>query len=123
MTTSEFNAELPAFAPIVEKLAEEITAGRNWDMEAELLLAVECPSDCEDECCVEPKVPELDEQEAEDMFEEFFNEFNETVTICGYNYDPARVLKEVDPTAYHQEFLNWMDSEERDGVHTFPWNE
>jgi len=123
MTTAEFNSELPAFAPIVEKLAEEITAGRNWDMEAELLLAVECPSDCEDECCVEPKAPELDEQTAEVMFEEFVNEMFPIVSIMGLDYDPARVLREVDPTAYHQEFLNWMDSQESDGVYSFPWNE
>jgi hypothetical protein len=123
MTTSEFNAELPAFAPIVEKLAEEITSGRNWDMEAELMLAVECPSDCEDECCVEPKAPELDEQAAEDMFEEFVNEMFPTVSIMGLDYDPARVLREVDPTAYRQEFVNWVDSQERDGIYSFPWNE
>jgi len=123
MTTAEFNSELPAFAPIVEKLAGEITAGRNWDIEAELMLAVECPSDCEDECCVEPKAPELDEREAADMFEEFVNEMCPTVSIMGYHYDPARVLKEVDPTAYRQEFLNWVDSQERDGMYSFPWNE
>lgn len=111
------------FAPIVETLATQITSGRNWDVEAELLLAEECPSDCQEECCVEPKAPELDEQEADDLFEEFINEMWPTVEVCGYHMDPARVLKEVDPIAYRQEFLNWMDSQTEDGNYSFPWNE
>jgi hypothetical protein len=122
MTVEDFNPN-PAFAPIVEALALEFTAGRNWDMEAELLLAVECDSACEDECCVEPKAPELTESQARDLFDDFVNECYPTVSIMGLDYDPARVLKEIDHTAYHQEFLNWMDSEERDGVYSFPWNE
>lgn len=65
---------------------------------------------------------ELDERQAEEAFEEFVNEMGQTVTVMGYDMDPARVLKEVDPTAYRQEFLNWLDSEERDGRYSFPWN-
>lgn len=111
------------FSPIVETLAQGVTAGKSWDVELVALLEVECPSDCEDECCVEPAAESLDEEAAEDMFDDFLNEFNPTVSVMGYDYDPARVLKEVDPIAYRQEFLNWVDSNESDGNYTFPWNQ
>lgn len=121
MSVDDFRT--PAFAPIVETLARGITSGRNLDLELQNLLDAECASDCEEDCCVEPKAPELSEHEAEEMFEEFLNELYPTVSVCGYDMDPARVLKEVDPTAYREEFLNWLDSQEQDGNYSFPWNE
>ena len=59
----------------------------------------------------EPAGKLIFEHQLEDRFNDFLNEVNGVVTICGYNYDPAQALKEVDPTAYHQEFLNWLDAE------------
>lgn len=77
--------------------------------------------DADDE---EPEeIEELSESEADDKFQEFVNETHEVLTIMGIDYDPARALKEIDPVAYQQEFLNWVDSEERDGRYKFPWNE
>jgi len=66
---------------------------------------------------------ELSESEADEKFQEFVNETHETITVMGLDYDPARVLKDVDPIAYRQEFLNWVDSETQEGRYTFPWNE
>lgn len=53
----------------------------------------------------------IHEREALERFDEFLDEIHPTVTVCGYNYDPARALKELDPTAYREEFNNWLDSE------------
>jgi hypothetical protein len=65
---------------------------------------------------------EMSESEADEAFQEFVNETEPTITVMGLDYDPARVLKEVDPIAYRQEFLDWIDSCERDETHVFPWN-
>jgi hypothetical protein len=51
------------------------------------------------------------EQEAEDRFEEFMNEVYGSVKIGGYTYDTAWALREVDPIAYREEYLAWLDSE------------
>lgn len=69
------------------------------------------------------EVEELSENEADDKFQDYMNELNPVVSIAGIDYDPARVLKEVDPISYRQEFLNWVDSETQDGRYSFPWNE
>jgi hypothetical protein len=53
-------------------------------------------------------------REAEKMFQEFFNEVFPPVEFGCLTYDAADVLKSVDPIAYRQEFLNWLDSEEFD---------
>lgn len=65
----------------------------------------------------------MSETEADEAFQEFVNELNDTVTICGYDFDPAQVLREVDPICYREEFLAWVDSREKDGTHVFPWNQ
>jgi hypothetical protein len=49
------------------------------------------------------------ESEVEDRFSDMLNETHERVSICGYDYDPARALKEIDPVAFRQELLNWLD--------------
>lgn len=53
----------------------------------------------------------LSEHDLEERFEQMLDDCHESVKICGYEYAPSRALKEVDPTAYHQEFLSWLDSE------------
>lgn len=100
----------------IVELVDWINDNRNY-IDAEVL-AIECGDDSDDEDGPEA----LSEYEADDRFQDFLNEIHEMVKIGDYNYDPARVLKEVDPIAYREEFLNWLDSEERDGRYTFPWN-
>lgn len=53
----------------------------------------------------------IGEHAALERFDDFLNEIHETVTICGYNYDPAQALKMCDEIAYREEFNNWLDSE------------
>lgn len=121
MSVEDFRTP-PPFAPIVETLAREITSGRNLDVELENWLLEECPSSCQDACCVEVDTREvLSEQEAEERFDDFLNEIYPMVTLGDYSYDPARVLKEMDPIAWRQDFLGWMEMESE--VYSFPWNE
>jgi uncharacterized ferritin-like protein (DUF455 family) len=54
----------------------------------------------------------MNEEQATELFNEFFNEVIGDVKIGNLTYEASRTLKEVDPIAYHQEFLNWMDFEE-----------
>lgn len=56
----------------------------------------------------------ITERDAVERFDEFFNEVVPMVQIGTLEYEPARVLKEVDPVAYHQEFLAWLDQENLD---------
>lgn len=57
----------------------------------------------------------ISEREALERFDDFLNECWETVHICGYDYDPARALKQCDEVAYREEFNNWLDNELREG--------
>lgn len=52
----------------------------------------------------------LPEWEAHERFDEDLNDCYGEVKVCGYTYEAARLLKKVDPIAYHQEFLGWMDA-------------
>ena len=49
------------------------------------------------------------EHELEDQTEESLNDCHEIVTICGYDYDQGTALKRLDPIAFRQEVLNYMD--------------
>lgn len=62
----------------------------------------------------------ITETDADERFQDSLNECYGTVSIAGYEYDPARVLKEVDPIAYLEEFNNWLDSE---GLELGDWDE
>lgn len=48
----------------------------------------------------------------EECFDEFIDETNQTVTIMGIDFDPSRILKELDPTAYRCGLAGFEDSEE-----------
>lgn len=89
------------------------------DMSGETVFEIEFEEEDDEE---ESGPEELDEAEADERFQDLLNDIYPTVTIAGYDYDPARVLKDVDPIAYREEFNNWMDNEEREGTLSFPWN-
>ena len=48
-----------------------------------------------------------------DDFDDFLNMESE-VSILGYDFDPAEVLKELDPIAYDCEYSDYMDSQYSD---------
>jgi len=52
------------------------------------------------------------ERELLERFNEQFNEVFPLVQFGSLHYEPANVLESVDPIAYRQEFLNWLDSED-----------
>lgn len=57
--------------------------------------------------------------EQTDRFDEFFDDIMPPITIGQLEYAASNVLKEVDPVAYRQEFLAWLDDEdeeENDGM-------
>lgn len=54
----------------------------------------------------------LTQQDAINGFDDYLNEvYPDNVMVCGYEFTPARALKELDPTAYREMFNNWLDSE------------
>jgi predicted nucleic acid-binding Zn-ribbon protein len=53
---------------------------------------------------------ELDVDDYVEQYEEMINETNETVKIGSLEYEPAYVLKEVDPTAYRCGLNDYVDS-------------
>ena len=48
---------------------------------------------------------DIDDSEYDDLLTETYGE----VSICGYKYDSAYALKEVDPTAYRTGYLDWFN--------------
>ena len=57
----------------------------------------------------------ITEHRLEEMFDDFLDEIYPDLKIACYTYQTSSALKEVDPTAYRQEYLNWLDSQLEDG--------
>ena len=51
------------------------------------------------------------EKRAEELYDEYLDEVNPVVEICGMKYCPSRVLEEVDPIAYNCGLADFLDSE------------
>lgn len=47
--------------------------------------------------------------DAEDMFDDMLNSSYEAVQIMGLDYEPSEALKRIDPIAYRESLLNYMD--------------
>lgn len=56
------------------------------------------------------------EGELEDMFADGLNDCYGVVYVCGYEYDAARALRELDSIAFRCGFLDWLDAQQQDGV-------
>jgi hypothetical protein len=52
----------------------------------------------------------IPEHKLKDMYDELLNDIYEEVDICGYKYEPARTLRNVDPTAYRCGFVDWLSA-------------
>jgi len=64
------------------------------------------------------KIKRIEETLQSLTLEQLTEEFNDVlddaqgeVTICGMTYAASDVLRAVDPIAYRQEFLAWLDAE------------
>lgn len=53
--------------------------------------------------------------ELEDAFENDLNECYDAVSVCGYEFDAGRALRELDPIAFRCGFLDWIDGRMQDG--------
>lgn len=53
----------------------------------------------------------IPEYEAEKLYDEFLDEVNPMITICGMEYCPSKVLEDTDPIAYRCLFSDWLDGE------------
>lgn len=51
----------------------------------------------------------LQDYELEELFKDFLNDCVEPVKLMGMEYAPAYALYELDPIAYHQAYLEWLD--------------
>jgi len=60
---------------------------------------------------IEEKTDELYDQLSEDDYDEFLNDSNEDVSVCGMTYKPAKVLYACDRTAYDEGFNDYRDNE------------
>ena len=52
---------------------------------------------------------QVSKSECIEMFDNFLNESHSVTALCGYEYSAAELLSSVDPIAYHQEYLNFLD--------------
>lgn len=57
----------------------------------------------------------LYENHVMDMWEDALNDVYDVVDVCGYDYLAGQVLREVDPTAFREGLLDWLDTAFRDG--------
>jgi len=55
------------------------------------------------------------DSEMEDIFQDNLDEVYGEVDIAGYSMSTGRILREVDYTAFREEFNNWLDSEITEG--------
>jgi len=62
---------------------------------------------------------EISEYDLYKRFDELLNEIYPVVTLGQLRYEPAEVLKKMDPIAYQCEFNDWLDTEaeEIDGTY------
>jgi len=53
----------------------------------------------------------LTEYELEKRFNDFLDDCYEDIDICGLTYSPSKALKSVDPIAYRESLLNYLNAE------------
>lgn len=53
----------------------------------------------------------IPEHEAKEQYNEFLDEAYGEVDVAGYSYMTSQLLEEVDPIAWREGFLDWLDSE------------
>ena len=54
----------------------------------------------------------LDDREQANQYDSMLDDCYEPINICGYNYEPSRALKEVDPIAYRVGMADYFSTED-----------
>lgn len=57
---------------------------------------------------------EVDSDDLTDDYDNMLDECYGTVEVCGMTFDSRRILQELDPTAYHCGFIDFIDGLEKD---------
>ena len=57
----------------------------------------------------------LTEGELEDRFTEMLDDCYDLVPVCGYEYAAGHAFRELDPIAFRESFLDWIDAQQKDG--------
>lgn len=55
------------------------------------------------------------EGELEDRFAEALDDCWEPVSVCGFVFDAGRALRKLDPIAFRESFLAWINAQQSDG--------
>lgn len=58
------------------------------------------------------KCSEYHEYELQESYEEMLNECYDVINICGYEYEPAKALRDIDPVAYREGFMEYLNHDE-----------
>lgn len=56
------------------------------------------------------------ESELEERHVNMLDDTGDPVVVCGWEFGEGSVLKEMDPTALREMFLNWIDAQLQDGT-------
>lgn len=57
----------------------------------------------------------VSEWELEEQFEDMLNDVYPMIEIVGMYFEPGAALKELDPIAYRESFLDYINSQVEDG--------
>jgi len=55
---------------------------------------------------------ELDPDDYEEQYRELLRDMTGDVVVCGLTFDAARIVEELDPTAFRCGLLDYMDGED-----------
>ena len=94
--------------------AEFLYARRGSGEKAEIVAIDLTPEAVEEE--EEDEEQTMTEAEALEQYDQMLDECYPMVKVCGYEYDPSRALKELDPIAYRVGFSDYCSSLEDDGI-------
>lgn len=63
----------------------------------------------------EDSVEVISESESYERFDAFLDEVHEEVKFGCFTWEPSRVFKTMDPIAYQQDYLSWLDMNLQEG--------
>ena len=53
------------------------------------------------------------ESELKNMFKWEFDDLNGNIMIAGITFSASDILEELDPIAFNEEYINWLDNKEK----------
>ena len=53
---------------------------------------------------------QVSKSECIELFNEYLDDCFPLVSIAGYEYSASEALKSIDPIAYYQEYVNYLDA-------------